>query len=69
VLGQARLPVRREISLLGDGVDVVRERERHDVGLQPSMTERACFPEPPCDWLIVSFCPAFFASHAFVKPR
>src|SRR5437773_10347368 len=23
------------------------------------MTERACFPEPPCDWLTVTASPAF----------
>src|SRR5262249_30231333 len=35
VIGKTRLPVRGEQALLGDRVDVVGERERHDVGLEP----------------------------------
>ena len=23
------------------------------------MTARACLPEPPCDWLMVTSCPVF----------
>ena len=38
-------------ALLGDGVDVVGQRQRDHVGLSPSMTLRACLPEPPCDML------------------
>ena len=26
---------------------------------RPSITERACLPEPPCDWLTSSVCPVF----------
>jgi hypothetical protein len=25
----------------------------------PSITERACLPEPPCDWLMRTSCPVF----------
>ncbi len=25
----------------------------------PSITARACLPEPPCDWLIATFSPLF----------
>src|SRR5665647_3424094 len=32
----------------------------------PSITDRACLPEPPCDWLIVILWPVF-AAQAFVK--
>ena len=28
---------------------------------RPSMTDRACLPEPPWDWLIVSFWPVLAA--------
>ena len=26
---------------------------------RPSITDRACLPEPPCDWLTSSVCPVF----------
>ncbi len=26
---------------------------------RPSTTERACLPEPPCDWLMVTVSPVF----------
>src|SRR4051794_22756066 len=26
----------------------------------PSITERACLPEPPCDWRMVTSCPVLF---------
>src|SRR5215468_7151480 len=26
---------------------------------RPSITERACLPEPPCDWLILTSSPVF----------
>src|SRR6476620_4312850 len=29
---------------------------------RPSITDRACLPEPPCDWLMVTACP-FFTFH------
>src|ERR1039457_113592 len=33
---------------------------------RPSMTDRACLPEPPCDWLIVTFWPVL-AAQAFAN--
>src|ERR1035438_6495448 len=37
----------------------------------PSVTDRACLPEPPCDWLIVTFWPVLaaqaFANAAFTS--
>src|ERR1035441_2409527 len=35
---------------------------------RPSMTDRACLPEPPCDWLIVTFWPVL-AAPSCARPR
>ena len=53
----------------GDGVDVVGQRQGHHVGLRPSITERACLPEPPCDCLMVTVWPLLRLPVARRTPR
>jgi hypothetical protein len=33
--------------------------ERDDVRVDPSITARACFPEPACDWFMVTSLTVF----------
>jgi hypothetical protein len=49
----------------GELVDVVGQRQRHHVGVsRPSITERACLPEPPWLCLTVTTSPVFFCQWA-----
>ena len=45
-----------------DRVDVVGEAERDHVGLEASMTARACFAEPPWDCRTVTLAPPFLSA-------
>jgi len=58
VVGRRRLPVGgQQVRVFGNRIDIVGQPEGDDVGLQPSMTDRACLLEPPWDWLISTSTP------------
>jgi len=60
VVGEAFLPGGVDgFGFVGNGVNVVGEGEGDDVGLRPSITERACLPEPPWDCSISTVWPVF----------
>ena len=60
LLRQALLPVGgQELALLGDGVDVGGERERHDVGIEPVDHGAGLLARAAVRLLDVTFSPPF----------